>query len=427
MSERTGDKESKPAMRVLILSEQGVGGNRWWADSIPLLASTGVEVFSVMVREPGALLANYEREVLNEELRLQGIATRSLDCRTSRDYPRAMLRLASWIRRERIDIIHCNEPIPAVIGGVAGLFARRGVRIFHRHHTGVDDRKQELISRTGARLAQLVMAISQAAANHAHEHEDVPTSRIRIAYNGVREMRAVGADEARALRERLGIVEGDPVILIVARMRPEKGHLMLLDAVERAAASPGLKRNGKLHLVIVGSGPEETRIRGRAQEIASTVSIYFAGTQADIAPWFAISDVVAMPSSREPFGLVAIEAMAARRPLVAGKVEGLLEVVEDEESGLLIEPRDVEAWAAALLRVLCSPELAARLAANGYERFRRRFTLEAMVAAWRACYDEALEMYAPNGNGATGRKIEATTKRGAATTTTPTVRFEKVD
>lgn len=424
MSERGGDKESKPAMRVLILSEQGVGGNRWWADSIPLLASTGVEVLSVTVREPGALLANYEREVLNEELRAQGIATRSLDCRTSRDYPRAMLRLASWIRRERIDIIHCNEPIPAVIGGVAGLLARRGVRIFHRHHTGVDDRKQELISRTGARLAQLVMAISQAAANHAQRFEDVPTGRIRIAYNGVQEMRAVERDEASALRARLGIADADPVILIVARMRPEKGHLMLLDAVERVAASPELRQSGNLHLVVVGSGPEESRIRERAGEIASSVNVHFAGTQADIAPWFAISNVVAMPSSREPFGLVAIEAMAARRPLVAGKVEGLLEVVGDEESGLLVEPRDSEAWAAALVRVLCSPEFAARLAANGYERFRQRFTLEKMVAAWRACYDEALEMYAPHGQRRGREKIDATTKRDAAAST---VRFEKVD
>jgi glycosyltransferase involved in cell wall biosynthesis len=170
---------------------------------------------------------------------------------------------------------------------------------------------------------------------------------------------------------------------VIAHLRPEKGHRTLLEAmpaVGNAFAAPP-------HLVVVGSGSEERALKERARTIRDTM-VHFVGHQDDVAPWFALADVVAMPSYREPFGISAIEAMAGSRPLVASRVDGLIEVVEDGVSGLLVHPRDAGELASGLLRLLQHPDLAATIAANGYRRFRECFTIDGMVQMWRKCYEE---------------------------------------
>jgi glycosyltransferase involved in cell wall biosynthesis len=113
------------------------------------------------------------------------------------------------------------------------------------------------------------------------------------------------------------------------------------------------------------------------------------GFQKDLASWFALADVVVMPSLFEAFGLVAVETFAACRPLVASDVGGLREVV-DQDSGLLVPPGEPRALAHAVVEVLSSPAKARAMAAAGYERFERRFTVDAMVGGWARFYEDAV-------------------------------------
>jgi glycosyltransferase involved in cell wall biosynthesis len=113
------------------------------------------------------------------------------------------------------------------------------------------------------------------------------------------------------------------------------------------------------------------------------------GFQKDLSSWFALADVVVMPSLFEAFGLVAVEAFAASRPLVASDVGGLREVVRDG-SGTLVPPGEPRALAQAVIEVLSSPQKALTMATAGYRRFERHFTVDAMVKGWTEFYDHAL-------------------------------------
>jgi glycosyltransferase involved in cell wall biosynthesis len=229
-----------------------------------------------------------------------------------------------------------------------------------------------------------VMAVSQATANAVCAEYGVAPARMFVAYNGGPALRQVSAEETRLLRRQLQISTDAHVVVIVTRLRPEKGHRRLIEAMPLVAA--GATR--QVYLVIVGDGP----YRAALEEYARTMwprNVRFVGHQQDVAPWFALADVVAVPSDREAFGLSAIEAMYSRRPLVASRVGGLCEVVEHGESGLLVEPTPCE-LADALLAVLLRPALAARLAEGGFRRAHTHFTTEAMVQGWVRCYEELL-------------------------------------
>ena len=156
-----------------------------------------------------------------------------------------------------------------------------------------------------------------------------------------------------------------PHVLFAGRLSREKG---ILDLVEAAAGLP---------LVVVGGGPLRSQVPGALGMVPHH----------DLLPMYGKAAVVACPSYREGFGVVCAEAMAHARPVVAGAVGGLLDLVVDGETGLLVEPGDTAGLRAALERLLGDAELRRRLGAAARERARRHF-------AWGPVTDATLGVYA---------------------------------
>lgn len=364
-------------LNVLILSETA-DRSRYWEAALPRLAARGVTPTYVTLHPRGPI---------HERLEEEGFTTFSLDSQSSKTYPVAVMRLRSILKRGRFDIVHGSEAIPAVIAGTACSLATGMPKcLFHYHHTRVSA-KQHRLSRLGVRLADGVMGVSRAAVAAAVENDGARSDRAWITHNGIETPREVTGEELAAMRERLGIRSGDLILSLVARFREEKGHLTALTAVHEIAT--GIDRG--VHLVFPGSGPYEEHVRQAAVAVRN-VNVHFPGHQDDIAPWFALADINLMPSYAEPFGLVAIEAMASGKPLIASGVDGLLEVVEDNVSGLLVPPRDAGALARAIERLLGDAGLYAKLSQGGIDRVKQHFTLERMVDGWIDCYNRALSM-----------------------------------
>lgn len=292
----------------------------------------------------------------------------------------AAVRLAKLIRTERIEVLHLSETIPAAIGGAAGMLARRGVRIFHRHHTYIGGATIRLAA-LASRLAHLTVAVSKAVARAAESQDHVPRSKIFLAYNGMTSPRAVSQEEIRAAKMHIGIELGVPVVVIVGHLRPEKGHETLMKAVQALSG---------IHLVVAGGGTEESKLVSEAKALGIAERVHFMGHQQDVALWQRLADVIAVPSTREPFGLVAIEGMAAERPVIASAVDGLKEIVHDGDNGLLVAPNDVSGWTRAIRTVIQDQDLGRRLAVNGKRTFQERFTTAAMVRSWISAYSEGL-------------------------------------
>lgn len=167
-----------------------------------------------------------------------------------------------------------------------------------------------------------------------------------------------------------GVPEPDepPHVLYAGRLSPEKG---ILDLVEAARGLP---------LVVAGDGPLRARVPGALGMLPHDELVVRYGRAA----------VVACPSHREGFGVVCAEAMAHGRPVVASAVGGLLDLVADGETGLLVEPGDVAGLRTALERMLGDGELRERMGAAARERIRERFSWARVTKATVALYDDVL-------------------------------------
>jgi glycogen(starch) synthase len=214
-------------------------------------------------------------------------------------------------------------------------------------------RKARPFARMVLRRARLVVCASNALADAAREL-------------GAREVRVIpsGVD----VPEHMGEEAEPPEVLFVGRLSREKGILELVRAADG------------LPLVVAGDGPLRDQVPGARG---------FVPHQA-LAPLYERAAVVAVPSHREGFGVACAEAMAHGRPVVASAVGGLLDLVVDGETGLLVPPRDVPALRAALERLLADRELRRRFGEAGRERIRESFSWAAVTDATVAAYDEAL-------------------------------------
>jgi glycosyltransferase involved in cell wall biosynthesis len=143
-------------------------------------------------------------------------------------------------------------------------------------------------------------------------------------------------------------------------------------------------------LVLVGDGPDREALERRAHELGLARHLLSVGYQRDVAPYYAFMDALLLPSANEGTPVVAIEALAAHRPVVATRVGGVPDVVDDAEDGFLVPIGDVGAMAAALERLACDPELRAEMGSRGAERVIPRYRVERLVDDVDALYRELL-------------------------------------
>jgi glycosyltransferase involved in cell wall biosynthesis len=196
------------------------------------------------------------------------------------------------------------------------------------------------------------------------------------------------------LRERLEIASSAPVLLVVGRLEPQKGHHVLLSALPFVRAEfPDIR------LVCVGDGSLRPQLEKQASDLGVAEAALFTGAQAEVADWLAMSDVCVLPSYYEGLPLVAIETLAAGRPMVATAVDGTSEVVVDGKTGLTVPPGDPQALAGAICRLLRSPELRKQLATAGRNRVLESFSDREQVRKTEMVYGNAWNTSLRRGSG----------------------------
>ena len=258
---------------------------------------------------------------------------------------------------------------------------------FHHGYTTTYRRERlyNLMDRLSLPTAHRVVTVCEAFAHELERVANVKRERLRVRHNSIRPAEAASEREAQAFREQHAIGEDERVILAVGRLSKEKAHIDLLRAFSHLRdTTPGLKAR----LVIVGDGPERGRLQDAAQSLGISSAVCFAGQMSDVKSGYAASDVLALPSHSEGSPYVLLEAMAARLPVVATAVGGVPEMVEDEESALLVPARDARAMAEALARVLTDKELSGRLAANAFALTATRYSPETHASSLIEIYSE---------------------------------------
>ena len=177
-------------------------------------------------------------------------------------------------------------------------------------------------------------------------------------------------EEIQRLRQSLGLRD-ESVILAVGRLSYEKGFADLLRAVavlSKANSAPDFR------LVLVGDGPEREPLRRLAVQLGIEAKVTMAGFQRDTRPYYSIATLLAVPSHTEGSPNVVLEGMAAGLPIAATAVGGVPEILEPGVTGLMVPPRNPDAMAGAILRILTDPELGLRLGAAARQRAESKFT-----------------------------------------------------
>ena len=294
--------------------------------------------------------------------------------------------LVRLFRRIRPAMVHTRNPsgmdalLPAALAGVPW-------RIHGEHGWETDDlqgrnRKNAWNRRLHAPLVNRFVALSRHQERYLVERVGIPARRITQIYNGV-DMEQFRARETAAPR-----ADGSAFVIgTVGRMQDVKDPLNLVEAFLLLRRSrPDLAP--RIRLAMVGDGALRAAVESRLREGGAWEAASLPGAREDVAEQLRAIDLFALPSKAEGISNTILEAMATGLPVVATRVGGNPELVEEGRTGLLVPPSDPAALAAAFARYAEDPALAATHGAAGRERARAEFSLERMVGRYTALYDE---------------------------------------
>ncbi|MBC8263848.1 MAG: glycosyltransferase family 4 protein [Anaerolineales bacterium] len=194
------------------------------------------------------------------------------------------------------------------------------------------------------------------------------------------------------VREELGCTTDHLLVCAVGRLSPEKGHGFLLAAFREVIAAVPEAR-----LVLVGKGPLRLRLQEQVEGWGLSDHVIFAGYRDDVEAIIAASGLLVMPSLREGFGDPLIEAMALRKPVIASRVGGMVEIVRNGETGLLVPSGDPGALAQAIINLLRDPQARERMGLQGRQVALREFSVERLANGLARLYNELASTRSPRG------------------------------
>ncbi|MBF0510780.1 MAG: GT4 family glycosyltransferase PelF [Candidatus Omnitrophica bacterium] len=288
-------------------------------------------------------------------------------------------KLVDIIKKEKIDIVHARSRVPAWIA----FFACRQTEA-HFVTTCHGYYSTHLFSRVMG-WGKLIIAISEIIGRHMVQDLKTPAQNIRVI------PRSVDIDKFN-LPHKAKTDKNSFTVVMIGRITPLKGHPYFLKAMARVIAYlPGVK------VKIIGDAPvkkqtykEELQLLTKRLGISSNVE--FMGNRRDIPELLSKADCLVLSTiTQEAFGRVIIEAQAAGVPVVATKVGGVVEIIDHEKTGLLVEPKEIDAMANAVLRILKDPQLSANLVKEAKKKIEEKYTLAQMARSTIAVYDQVMK------------------------------------
>lgn len=298
-------------------------------------------------------------------------------------------KMAKVAETENLDLLHVHYAIPH---SISAILARESLRPNRRlpvittlHGTDITlvgaDRSYLPITRYGIVQSDGVTAIShylKDATKEIFQFDD-----IRVIPNFV-----CGSDYSRhpvdELRRSLA-PDGEALLVHVSNFRPVKRPLDCVEIFARV-----LKEISRVRLVMVGDGSERMNVEHRARCLGIYEKCSFVGKQPNIVDYLSAADVLLLPSDQESFGLAALEAMACEVPVIASRVGGIPEVVNDGETGFLSEVADVDKMARDAVRLLADPELRRKMGTRARELALDRYRTDIVIPQYIEFYESVL-------------------------------------
>ena len=297
-------------------------------------------------------------------------------------------RLAAQFRADKIQVIHTHHLGQLMYAGIAGRLA--GARIVHTEHETytIDAPRFRLLLRLLSNLTDVVTAVSEPVAAFLEKQVGISRAKIQMIPNGVDISRYRSA--IALTRSSLGWKDKDVVIGCIARLEPEKGHAILLDAFQQVHA-----RAPHARLLLIGEGSEREALTAKVGTLNLNGSVQFLGVRTDIPALLATSDVVTLASFREGLPMAVLEAMAAGKPVVATRVGSIPDVIKDGRSGLLFSSGNTNELAQALHIMVGDAQKRREFGAEGFKSVQSGYSFDRTLELYHQVYTQALLLVSP--------------------------------
>jgi glycosyltransferase involved in cell wall biosynthesis len=343
-------------------------------------------------RVESTVVTLWDRQGLAGELKGAGIPVETLRLRSPRQMVRAVHRLRRYIRVASPDVVHTRLLPADLVGRVAAVLSGRPPVVssieapVYDAATFTDDRSRRrwklealrAMDRLTGRLASVTyVACSSTVAQSTARALAIAEAEIQVIHN------STTVSESSLDRWMSPSVEpsGEVRLLTVGRLAAQKGQLYLVRTLPRL-----VERYPRLHLDVVGTGPLHAELRRETVRLGVEDRVRFLGTRDDVRSLLRRAHLFVLPSLWEGLSIVALEALATGVPLVATNIPSMQEIVLDGVHAVLVPPRDADALAHGILRVLADPNLRDGLSRAAREHARIRFDVRTATERYERLY-----------------------------------------
>lgn len=297
--------------------------------------------------------------------------------------PVAVPQMATWINRNRIDVVNTHSSNDGWLAGLATRLARRPILIRSRH-IEVDYPNRFWSGLAYRSLPDHVITTSQRIADRLVKELGVPPTRVSCISTGV-DLSKFNSGISGTLRQELGLAPEGALVGMISVLRSWKGHATFLDAAAQLLKSS--KR--PMRFVIAGDGPGRQELTEKIAQAPWKDGVTLLGHRNDVPNVLASLDVLVLPSfAHEGIPQIILQAQAMSKAVVATTVGGIPEVVEDGATGLLVPPREPTALAEKIGRILDDPDLRRRLGQTARAHIAEQHSLDAMGERLLGLYEK---------------------------------------
>jgi glycosyltransferase involved in cell wall biosynthesis len=366
-------------MRVLHLTTHlNIGGiTTYILRLIKPLSKLGVETF--VLTSDGECIPQFEErgaKIFRLPIRTKSV----LDPRLYIALP----KLKAIIRENKIDMIHAHTRVTQVMAHC--MNRQIGIPVVTTCHGFYKRRLGRILLPA---WGDCVIAISQSVAEHLERDFKVPAQKIHVVNNAVDMVEideAYSKHDAKDAKASFGFKEDDFVVGSISRLVSDKGHEYLIRAIDHLEKDfPNLK------LLIVGDGPYRFQLRKLVRELGLEDQVLFTGNVKDVTRPLAALDLFALPATwREGFGLSIVEAMTCRKPVIVSNIWALNTLIQNQVTGILIEPKQVKPLANAIADLIRNPDKRKNIGEDSRKMVREHFNIGRMANEIVATYKAAI-------------------------------------
>lgn len=304
----------------------------------------------------------------------------------------ALFELIILMRQEKFDIVHTHNSKAGFVGRLAAKITGVPIVIhtihgfaFHEFEEPPRKRLFILLEKFAASFTDKLITVSQPLKEWGLRLGIGTSDKYITIYDGIEIERFKFKFNIGRIKQEIGVRPKDLVVGVISKLWKGKGHKCILEAAKQVIVSiPNVK------FIFVGDGYLENELKKLVQELGLEDHVIFTGFRRDIPAITATFDVAILASFFEGLGRVLLEAMVLAKPVIASKVGGIVDVVDDEKTGILVPPHDVPALTKALIRLLSDASLRKKMGKAGRKKIDIKFTAASMVDDIRKVYEELL-------------------------------------